>query len=374
MSRYRKPLALRPSPGSAVPATAMVMAAGLGKRMRPLTATRPKPLIEVAGKPLIEHALERLEAAGVKKAVVNVHYLGDAIEAHLKNRVEGLEIVVSDERAQLLETGGGLARALPLIDSDPFLVVNSDNLWVDGPVDALKLLAAGWDEARMEALESIVREPLWNDRRGDTGPFDVIGDVHGCYRLLMDLLPRLGAERVAARLRHRVRQAEEGREVVVHAADRVLVAARVVLRERLDDHPGAVGGQRLPDVPGRGQRITHVVQAVERRHQVVVPAAERLRAGHLEAHPVGDARLGRPLDLPAGLPHLALGRVNNDRMLSTIYSAADVFVTSDGRRLRTSDVVRAASGRTSASAPRRSSSIRPFVRSSGFVFRREASS
>ena len=152
MSRYRKPLALRPSPGSAVPATAMVMAAGLGKRMRPLTATRPKPLIEVAGKPLIEHALERLEAAGVKKAVVNVHYLGDAIEAHLKNRVEGLEIVVSDERAQLLETGGGLARALPLIDSDPFLVVNSDNLWVDGPVDALKLLAAGWDEARMDAL------------------------------------------------------------------------------------------------------------------------------------------------------------------------------------------------------------------------------
>lgn len=156
MNRFRKPLALRLNPGSAVPATAMVMAAGIGKRMRPLTATRPKPLIEVAGKPLIDHALDRLRAAGVKKAIVNVHYLADAIEAHLKNRVQGIEIVVSDERAQLLETGGGLVRALPLIDSDPFLVVNSDNLWVDGPLDALKLLAANWDEARMDALLLLV--------------------------------------------------------------------------------------------------------------------------------------------------------------------------------------------------------------------------
>lgn len=156
MSRYRKPLALRPNPGVAVPATAMVLAAGLGKRMRPLTATRPKPLIEVAGKPLIDHALDRLCAAGVGKAVVNVHYLADAVEAHLKNRSEGIEIVVSDERGKLLETGGGLVKALPLIEADPFLVVNSDNLWVDGPVDALKLLAASWDEARMDALLLLV--------------------------------------------------------------------------------------------------------------------------------------------------------------------------------------------------------------------------
>ena len=156
MSRYRKPLALRPNPGAIVPATAMVMAAGLGKRMRPLTATRPKPLIEVAGRPLIDHALDRLRAAGVRRAVVNVHYLADAIEAHLKNRGEGLEILVSDERGLLLETGGGLARALPLIDSDPFIAVNSDNLWIDGPVDALQLLAASWDEARMDALLLLV--------------------------------------------------------------------------------------------------------------------------------------------------------------------------------------------------------------------------
>ena len=156
MSRYRKPLALRPNPGAAVPEAAMVMAAGLGKRMRPLTATRPKPLIEVAGKPLIDHTLERLRAAGVRKAVVNVHYLADAVEAHLANRDPGLDTVVSDERPLLLETGGGLVKALPLIDADPFLVVNSDNLWVDGPVDALKLLAADWDGDRMDALLLLV--------------------------------------------------------------------------------------------------------------------------------------------------------------------------------------------------------------------------
>ena len=156
MSRQRRPLALRPVPGGEVPRTAMVLAAGLGKRMRPLTATRPKPLVEVAGKPLLDHCLDRLRAAGVEKAVVNVHYLADALEAHLRNHGQDLEIVVSDERDQLLETGGGLVRALPLIDADPFLVVNSDNLWVDGAVDSLRLLAANWDEARMDALLLLV--------------------------------------------------------------------------------------------------------------------------------------------------------------------------------------------------------------------------
>ena len=100
MNRYRRPLALRPAPEAAVPEAAMVMAAGLGKRMRPLTATRPKPLVEVAGKPLIDHCLERLRAAGVKKVVVNVHYLADSLEAHLRSRFEDLEIVISNERKQ----------------------------------------------------------------------------------------------------------------------------------------------------------------------------------------------------------------------------------------------------------------------------------
>jgi MurNAc alpha-1-phosphate uridylyltransferase len=156
MTRARRPRALRPDPPAAVPATATVLAAGLGKRMRPLTATRPKPLVEVAGRTLLDHCLDRLRAAGVSKAVVNVHYLADALEAHLNNRAEGLEIAISDEREQLLETGGGLVRALPLIEADPFLVVNSDNLWVDGPVDSLRLLASAWDEARMDALLLLV--------------------------------------------------------------------------------------------------------------------------------------------------------------------------------------------------------------------------
>jgi MurNAc alpha-1-phosphate uridylyltransferase len=156
MSRYKTPLAIRPDLDVEVPEVAMVLAAGLGKRMRPLTATRPKPLVEVAGKTLLDHCLDRLRAAGVRKAVVNVHYLADALEAHLKRQVQGLEIAVSDERGQLLETGGGLIKALPLIDADPFLVVNSDNLWVDGPVDSLRLLAANWDSARMDALLLLV--------------------------------------------------------------------------------------------------------------------------------------------------------------------------------------------------------------------------
>lgn len=156
MSRYKKPLALRPQPDAPPLDTAMVLAAGLGKRMRPLTATRPKPLVTVAGKPLLDHALDRLKAAGVKRAVVNVHYLADALEAHLKRRVQGIEVIVSDEREQLLETGGGLVKALPLIDEDPFLVVNSDNLWVDGPADSIRSLAARWNDEEMDALLLLV--------------------------------------------------------------------------------------------------------------------------------------------------------------------------------------------------------------------------
>jgi MurNAc alpha-1-phosphate uridylyltransferase len=156
MSRYKKPLALRPQPDAPPLDTAMVLAAGLGKRMRPLTATRPKPLVEVAGKALLDHALDRLRAAGVKRAVVNVHYLADALEAHVSHRVQGIEIAISDERAQLLETGGGLVHALPLIGDDPFLVVNSDNLWVDGPADSIRSLAARWNDAEMDALLLLV--------------------------------------------------------------------------------------------------------------------------------------------------------------------------------------------------------------------------
>jgi N-acetyl-alpha-D-muramate 1-phosphate uridylyltransferase len=152
----KRALRLKAEIPAEVPRTAMVMAAGLGKRMRPLTATKPKPLIEVGGKPLLDHVLERLRAAGVEKVVVNVHYLADALEAHLASREHGLEVVISDERDLLMETGGGLVRAAPLIDSDPFLALNSDNLWIDGPADTLKLLASQWDDTRMDALLLLV--------------------------------------------------------------------------------------------------------------------------------------------------------------------------------------------------------------------------
>jgi MurNAc alpha-1-phosphate uridylyltransferase len=151
-----KTLAIRPNPGGNVPETAMVMAAGLGKRMRPLTATRPKPLVEVAGRPLIDHVFDRLRSAGVKRAVVNVHYMADALEAHLAARVKGIELVVSDERRALMETGGGIVQARDLIGDAPFLVINSDNLWIDGPTDAIRALAARWDDATMDALLLLV--------------------------------------------------------------------------------------------------------------------------------------------------------------------------------------------------------------------------
>lgn len=150
--KAKRPLSLILPRSAKVPRTAMVMAAGLGKRMRPLTATKPKPLVSVAGKPLIDHALSMLASSGVKRAVVNVHYLADAMEAHLARNKHGLDIVISDERDALLETGGGLIKALPLIDSDPFLQVNSDNLWVNGPINAITLLAERWDDATMDAL------------------------------------------------------------------------------------------------------------------------------------------------------------------------------------------------------------------------------
>jgi MurNAc alpha-1-phosphate uridylyltransferase len=161
---------LRADIAADVPRTAMIMAAGLGKRMRPLTATRPKPLVEVAGKPLLDHVLDRLISAGVQRAVVNVHYLPDALEAHLRNRSE-LDIAISDERDLLLETGGGLVKAAPLIDCDPFLAVNSDNLWIDGPADTLRLLASQWDSSKMDALLLLVPHARAGNHLG-------LGDFH----------------------------------------------------------------------------------------------------------------------------------------------------------------------------------------------------
>ncbi len=136
---------------AAKPKTAMVLAAGLGTRMRPLTEHRPKPLVEVAGRALIDHVLDRLAEAGVERAVVNVHHFAEQIECHLAARKKP-QITISDERGLLLGTGGGVRKALPVLGDAPFLHINSDTLWIDGVKPNLARLADTFDPAGMDAL------------------------------------------------------------------------------------------------------------------------------------------------------------------------------------------------------------------------------
>lgn len=131
---------------------AMVLAAGLGTRMRPLTDKVPKPLIAVSGRPLLDHVLDRLAQAGVEEAVVNVHHHAGQIERHLAERAGPPRITISDERDALLETGGGVRRALPLLGSEPFLTINSDTIWAEGAQPNLKRLMEGFDPDTMDAL------------------------------------------------------------------------------------------------------------------------------------------------------------------------------------------------------------------------------
>jgi len=133
------------------PRNAMVLAAGLGTRMHPLTETMPKPLVKVAGRALIDHVLDRLAAAGVERAVVNVHYFAEQLERHLASR-KLPKIVISDERGLLLGTGGGVVKALPLLGDYPFFHLNSDTIWIDGVKPNLQRLAEGFDPAAMDAL------------------------------------------------------------------------------------------------------------------------------------------------------------------------------------------------------------------------------
>ena len=147
---------------------AMVLAAGLGKRMRPITDAMPKPLVAIAGKPMLDHALDRLAAAGVSRAVVNVHYLAGQIEAHLAGRAAPA-ITISDERDVLLETGGGVKKALPLLGTAPFFHVNSDSLWSENGHDNLAAMAAAWDPRAMDMLL------LLAERESSVG-FDGAGD------------------------------------------------------------------------------------------------------------------------------------------------------------------------------------------------------
>ena len=137
------------------PKTAMVLAAGLGTRMRPLTNDRPKALVEVGGRALIDHVLDRLADAGVEKTVVNVHWFADRLESHLAARTRPA-VVISDERAALLETGGGLKKARPLLGDDPVFVANIDSVWIDRG-DALADLIRLWDPERMDAALLLAR-------------------------------------------------------------------------------------------------------------------------------------------------------------------------------------------------------------------------
>ena len=135
------------APGMAGPDRAMVLAAGLGTRMRPFNGQTPKPLVRVGGKALIDYALDRLADQGVERAVVNVHYLADQIERHLASRVRP-QIIISDERSELLGTAGGVIKALPQLGERPFFHVNSDTIWIDGVQPNLSRLAVGSDDAR----------------------------------------------------------------------------------------------------------------------------------------------------------------------------------------------------------------------------------
>ncbi len=136
---------------SVKPSKAMVLAAGLGLRMRPLTDHLPKPLVRVAGRPLLEHVLDKLAAAGVTEAVVNVHYLPDQIIDHVASRARP-RVIISDERDQVLGTGGGIVKALPLLGAEPFFHINSDTMWIDGVQSNLKRLADAFDPERMDIL------------------------------------------------------------------------------------------------------------------------------------------------------------------------------------------------------------------------------
>ncbi|RMD90964.1 MAG: nucleotidyltransferase family protein [Alphaproteobacteria bacterium] len=154
----------------------MVLAAGLGTRMRPLTNGLPKALVPVRSRPLIAHTLERLERAGIERVVVNVHAHAKRLMSYLETRAAGPEIVVSDERERLLDTGGGIRRALPLLGTEPFFVINVDVLWSDGPSNTLARLAHAWNADQMDALLLVVPTAA---ARGYDGPGDFLMDAMG---------------------------------------------------------------------------------------------------------------------------------------------------------------------------------------------------
>lgn len=163
------------------PSSAMVLAAGLGTRMRPLTNEQPKPLIKVAGKALIDYTLDRFAAFGIDNVVVNVHYLADMLEDHLAMRTAPA-ITISDERETLLETGGGITKALPLLGKDPIFCTNTDAILFDEPIDeACATLARAWDPDHMDALLLLTPHTAASGYDG-AGDFHLEGDGRIAWR------------------------------------------------------------------------------------------------------------------------------------------------------------------------------------------------
>jgi N-acetyl-alpha-D-muramate 1-phosphate uridylyltransferase len=159
--------------------TAMILAAGLGTRMRPLTNDRPKALVEVRGRALIDHVLDRCVEAGIKRAVVNVHAFADLLEAHLRRRV-GIEIIISDERERLMETGGGVRQARALLGDGPILVSNIDSVWSEPHGSAMARLVKGFDASRMGAQLMLA---AMDQQLGYDGEGDFFMDEHGLLSL-----------------------------------------------------------------------------------------------------------------------------------------------------------------------------------------------
>jgi N-acetyl-alpha-D-muramate 1-phosphate uridylyltransferase len=155
--------------------TAMIMAAGKGTRMMPLTADRPKPLIEVAGVALLDHVLDHLRGADIGKVIINAHYRAAQVEQHMAEYAADFDVTISDERDLLLDTGGGLVRALPLIDDDPFICVNADNWWTDDGENAFKRLMNAWDSDAMDVLMLVVPFAEAHNTQGQ-GDFDLDKD------------------------------------------------------------------------------------------------------------------------------------------------------------------------------------------------------
>jgi N-acetyl-alpha-D-muramate 1-phosphate uridylyltransferase len=171
-----------------MPRRAMVLAAGLGTRMRPLSNTIPKPLVAVGGQTLIDRVLDRLAAAGVETAVVNVHYLADRIVSHLAGR-RTPDIVISDERGALLGTGGGIVKALPHLGSGPFFLLNSDTIWIDGVKANLARLADAFDATRMDALLLVAAVASSSVGYAGSGDFAMSSDGRLRRRREREVLP-----------------------------------------------------------------------------------------------------------------------------------------------------------------------------------------